>query len=254
MANPWLLGLMIAGLAAFSSNGSADGQEAYREGTVTNGAAIVGEARYAGSPPGPFVIWVKKNADVFGEKLPDERLIVSRAGGIKNVLITLEGIKEGKPWPNHRPRLANKGGRFVPHLQVAGTGAQLEVVNEDPVLHNTHAYLNGRTLFNTAQPIEGQVIRKPLKRSGLVELVCDAHEWMNGWIAVLDHPYFAVTGEDGSYAIPDIPPGAYTLTAWHEKLGPQQLQVTVKAQEQKKVNFAFPVARTATPPGREVKQ
>ncbi len=241
VANPWLLGLVIAGLAAFSSLGSADGQEAYREGTVASGATIVGEARHTGSPPGPFVIWVKKNADVFGEKLPDERLIVSRAGGIKNVLIALEGIKEGKPWPNHRSQLFNKGGRFVPHLLVARTGSQLEVINQDPVLHNTHAYFGGRTLFNLAQPNKDQVIRRPLKRSGLVELMCDAHDWMSGWIAVLDHPYFAITGEDGIYAISDIPPGTYTLTAWHEKLGRQQLQVTVNAQEQKQVNFAFPV-------------
>lgn len=233
--------LFAAGLAALFWAGLAGGQDSYREGTVTNGATIVGEATYAGSPPGPFVIWVTKDAAVFGEKLPDERLIVSRTGKIKNVLITLEGVKEGKPWPNHSARLLNKGGRFVPHLQVVRTGVQLEVINEDPVLHNTHAYLNGRTLFNLAQPNKGQVIRKPLKRAGLVELMCDSHDWMSGWIAVMDHPYFAITGEDGAYTITDVPPGTYTLTAWHEKLGRRQVRITVKGKEQKKVDFTFPV-------------
>lgn len=235
-----LIALTGAGLAALYWVGLAGGQERYREGTVTSGATIVGEATYAGSPPGPFVIWVKKDADVFGEKLPDERLVVSRTGKIKNVLIALEGIKEGKRWPNHPSRLLNKGGRFVPHLQVVRTGVQLEVINEDPVLHNTHAYLTGRTVFNLAQPNKGQVIRKPLKRAGLVELVCDSHGWMNGWIAVLDHPYFAITGEDGAYTITDVPPGTYTLTAWHEKLGKKQVQVTVGAAKRQRVDFTFP--------------
>ncbi len=217
----------------------AGAQARYQEVTVSDGATIAGEARYLGSPPGPFVIWVRKNADVFGEKLPDERILVSRAGKIRNVLVTLEGVREGKPWPEGPARLRNKGGLFVPHLQVVRTGVELEVINEDPVLHNTHAYLDGRTLFNLAQPHQGQVIRKRLPRPGLVELVCDSHDWMTGWIAVRDDPYFAITGEDGRYAITAIPPGTYILTAWHEKLGRQQVQVTVKAGEETRVGFSF---------------
>jgi len=211
----------------------------YREGAVGQGATISGEARYVGPPPGPYVIWVRKDADVFGEKLPDERILVSRSGKIRNVLVTLEGVREGKPWPDHPAQLRNRGGRFVPHLQVVRAGVELEVINEDPVLHNTHAYLDGRTLFNLAQPHRGQVIRKRLPRPGLVELICDSHDWMSGWIAVRDDPYFAVTGEDGTYAITGIPPGTYTLVAWHEKLGRQQVQVTVKPGEQKRVDFSF---------------
>ena len=235
-----LLALTAVTLAGLFGAGLASGQDGYREITVVNGATISGEATHAGSPPGPFTIWVKKNADVFGEKLPDERIIVSRAGKIKNVVVTLEGIREGKRWPNHRSRLINKGGLFVPHLQVVRAGSQLEVINQDPVLHNSHAYLDGRTLFNLAQPNKDQVIRKPLRRSGIVGLMCDAHDWMNGWIAVLEHPYFAITGEDGSYTIAEVLPGTYTLAAWHEKLGRQQVRVTVAAKEQKRVNLTFP--------------
>jgi hypothetical protein len=232
--------LVGAGLVVLGAAAPAGGQERYREAAVANGGSVVGDARHVGPPPGPFVVWVKKNADVFGEKLPDERIVVSRTGKIKNVLVTLEGVKEGKRWPEHRAQLLNKGGLFVPHLQVARTGAQLEVTNQDPVLHNTHSYLDGKTLFNLAQPNKDQVIRRPLKRAGLVELMCDAHDWMNGWIAVLDHPYFAVTGDDGAFAITDVPPGAYTLTAWHEKLGRRQVTVTVKAREPTKVSLTFP--------------
>jgi len=233
--------VILAGLVAALQPVGAGAQEAYREVTLNNGATISGEAIHTGSPPGPFVIWVKKDTEVFGEKVPDDRLVVSRAGKIKNVVVTLEGIREGKPWPNHRPELINKGGRFLPHVQVVRTGAQLEIINRDPVLHNTHGYQGGRTVFNMAQPNQDQILRRPLKKPGLIDVMCDAHDWMSAWILVQDHPYFAVTGEDGSYAITDIPPGSYTLTAWHEKLGRQQLQVTVKAREQKKASFSFPV-------------
>lgn len=221
--------------------GSVQGEVEYKEVVVSNSSTVIGKAVYRGTPPGPYVIWVEKDTDVFGEKVPDERLIVSPAGRIKNVLVTVDGIKKGKPWPKHSQRLLNKGGRFVPHFQVVRTGSKLEIVNEDPTLHNTHAVLQGRTLFNLAQPLQGQVIRKRLKRQGLLEIMCDSHDWMNGWIAVLDHPYFAITGEDGSYKITGIPPGTYTLTAWHEKMGLQQVQVTLEAGKQQGVNFEFPL-------------
>jgi len=231
----------LAGLLAALWAVGAGAQEAYREVAVNSGATISGEAIHIGSPPGPFVIWVKKDAEVFGEKVPDDRLVVSRAGKIRNVVVALEGIREGKPWPNHSSRLLNKGGRFLPHVQAVRTGTQLEIINRDPVLHNTHGYQGGRTVFNLAQPNRDQVIRKPLRRPGLIDVMCDAHDWMSAWIVVHDHPYLAMTGEDGSYTITDIPPGTYTLTAWHEKLGRQQLQVTVKAKEQKRMDFSFPV-------------
>lgn len=238
MNRPIML-LVVAGLAAALSSTAASAQEGYREMTVNNGAVISGEAVHAGAPPGPFVIWVKKDAEVFGEKVPDDRLVVSRAGKIKNVVVTLEGISEGKPWPDQRPQLANKGGRFLPHVQIVRTGTLLEIVNRDPVLHNTHGYQDGRTVFNLAQPNANQVIKRPLRRAGLIDIMCDSHDWMSAWIMVQGHPYVAVTGEDGAYAIDHVPPGTYTLTAWHEKLGRQQHQVTVKAAEQKKVNVTF---------------
>ena len=231
---------ILAGLVAALGSGGAGAQEVYREVAVNKAATITGEAIFAGPPPEPYVIWVKKDAEVFGEKVPDDRLVVSRAGKIRNVVVTLEGIREGKAWAGQRPQLTNKGGRFLPHVQVVRAATQLEIVNRDPVLHNTHGYQDGRTVFNLAQPNANQVIKRPLRRAGLVDIMCDSHDWMSAWIMVQGHPYVAVTGEDGAYAINDVPPGTYTLTAWHEKLGRQQYQVTVKAAEQKKVNVTFP--------------
>lgn len=231
--------VVLAGLLAAFAPGGAGAQEAYREATVSNGAVVSGEAVFAGPPPGPFVIWVKKDAEAFGEKVPDDRLVVSQAGKIQNVVIALESVPGGRSWPNHRPQLANKGGRFLPHVQVVRTGTELEIVNRDPVLHNSHGYQAGRTVFNIAQPNKDQVLRKALKRPGLIDVMCDAHDWMSAWVVVSDHPYVAITGEDGTYTIGHIPPGTYTLTAWHEKLGKKQLQVTVGAGNRQRVDFTF---------------
>ncbi|MBI4588396.1 MAG: carboxypeptidase regulatory-like domain-containing protein [Candidatus Rokubacteria bacterium] len=239
MGRPVISVIVLAGLVASLWAAGVGAQEAYRQVTVTNGATISGEAIFAGPPPGPFVIWVKKDAEVFGEKVPDDRLVVSQAGKIKNVVVTLEGITEGKPWPDGRPQLANKGGRFLPHVQIVRRDVQLEIVNRDPVLHNTHGYQGGRTVFNLAQPNQNQIIKRPLKQPGLIDVMCDAHDWMSGWIVVSAHPYVAITGDDGTYAIPDVPPGAYTLTAWHEKLGKKQVQVTVGAGKRQRVDFTF---------------
>ncbi len=235
----WICKLVGVSLLSLLLLSPAEGKEKYREAAVSNGATIVGEALFKGPPPEAYVIWVTKDADVLGEKVPDERLLVSRAGKIKNVLVTIEGIMQGKPWPDLRSKVQNKGGRFIPHFQAARTRGKLEIVNDDPVLHNTHAFLRKRTLFNLAQPVQGQIIEKTLKRPGIVQIMCDTHDWMNGWIAVLDHPYYASTAEDGAFTITDIPAGTYNIEAWHEKLGRQQVQVTLKAGEQKKVNFQF---------------
>jgi hypothetical protein len=135
--------------------------------------------------------------------------------------------------------LVNEKGRFIPHVQVAKQGAKLEVVNNDPVLHNTHGFQEGRTIFNPAVPTQGLKVQAPLRKPGIIEVMCDAHDWMNGWVVVLEHPYFSVTGEDGSYSIADIPPGTYAVTAWHEKLGKKQTQITVTAGRSQNVDFAF---------------
>ncbi len=246
--SPRLLGagwvLLVAGMLAVP--GSVRAQGGYQQAVVSNGGKIIGHVKYDGPIPEPYVIWVTKDKDALGEKVPDERLLISRDGKVQNVVVTLEEIAAGKAWPAATHTLENRGGRFVPHVQVARRGASLEVVNSDPVLHNTHGFQESRTVFNLALPNKGQRIKQTLRRAGIIEVMCDSHDWMNGWVVVLDHPYFAITGQDGTYEIPDITPGTYKLTAWHEKLGRQQQQVTVAAGKVAQAGFTFrPVAGTA---------
>ena len=217
--------------------------------TVSNGGAIRGRATFLGAAPEQGVINCTKDCDVFGATIPEESLIVSTDGNIQNVVVFIQEITEGKPLPRELPSITNKGGRFVEHVQ-AFPQREFLIRSEDPVLHNTHPYFGrkeegGRSLYNVAMspPEPGTVkeVRRPLNRgAGMYQFRCDAHDWMRGWIWILDNPYGVVSGENGTYTIDDIPPGTYKLTAWHEVLGEQaEVEVTVTAGGTTEVNFEF---------------
>jgi len=231
----WLLVLALSESAAAQTGGSPR----YREVQVGNGGTISGVITFKGPIPEPYVIWPTKDVEIFGKTIPDERLLISKGGKIKNVVISLDWIKEGTRWPNINASLVNQGGRFIPHVQVVRTGAQLEIVNRDPLLHNTHGFQGGRTVFNIGLPTQDQKVKRFLKQAGIIEVMCDVHDWMNGWIVVQHHPYSAVTGDDGDYTINDVPPGTYTVTAWHEKLGKREIQVKVSAKSKERLDFVF---------------
>ncbi|MFQ5924296.1 MAG: carboxypeptidase regulatory-like domain-containing protein, partial [Anaerolineales bacterium] len=171
----------------------------------------------------------------------DESLLVAEDQTIENVVVFIEEIQEGKSWPEAPFVLNNRGGLFEPHVLVARAGAGLQIVNSDPVIHNTHGLLEGeRTIFNVAMPRQDQQVSRRLRRPGVIEVVCDSHDWMRAWILILYHPYFAITGEDGTYVMSNVPPGSYRLVFWHESLGQQgEAEVTVTPGGQVRADFTF---------------
>jgi hypothetical protein len=166
-------------------------------------------------------------------------MIVSDNGGVKNAVLMIEKIEKGKKIPRKKSSLDNKDCLFNPHVQAMAKGNYLVIMNSDPILHNSHAYLNKtKTLFNLAMPFQGQKIKKKMRKPGIINVACDAgHTWMSAYVIVVAHPYFAVTDENGAFEIPDIPPGKYQLKAWHEKLGTQILEVMVAENGKIKVLF-----------------
>jgi plastocyanin len=141
--------------------------------------------------------------------------------------VYLVEVAAGKDWPaTETPVLDNIKCAFEPLVQVIPAGP-LNVLNSDPVLHNTHGYYGRRTAFNLALPNQGQSIPTELPRAGEVRVDCDAHGWMEGWIYVVDNPYYAITGPDGKFSITDVPPGDYTLVAVQPFTGPTEVPVTV---------------------------
>jgi plastocyanin len=130
--------------------------------------------------------------------------------------------------------------RYHPHVFGMRVGQPLEIVNSDPTLHNIHALPKANTEFNTGQPIQGMKTNHTFdKPEIMIPFKCDVHGWMNAYAAVLDHPYFAVTDKDGKFELKTLPPGTYTIEAWHEKLGTQEQKVTIAEKESKDITFTF---------------
>jgi len=226
-----LLFFAFAGsIFAYEVKAVADG------GTVTGTVSLVGEVAEIGR------LEVTKDKTACGMDVLDETLI-TKDGMIRNVVISIEGITAGKKPDEGIPTLSNLECRFVPHVLTVQTGTKLVIDNADPILHNTHGiYEDGRTAFNLALPLQNQKIKKRIKKPGVITLKCDAgHTWMSAYVHAFDHPYHAVTGEEGSFTITDVPPGTYTLTVWHEALPPQSVEVTVEAGKTGNVNIEMKV-------------
>ena len=202
----------------------------YEEAAVGDGGTVQGKVVYNGSIKKKTVL-PTKDKRVCGKVRKEPLIFVGDGGAVKDSVVYLKGIGSGKPWPEMMtkvPVLDQESCKFHPHVQVARQGS-LDIVNSDPVLHNTHGYYGKRTAFNVALPEKDQKVTKVLKQPGTVRVDCDAHGWMLGWVHVVDNPYFFQTGEDGTFSITDVPPGEYTLTVWQEWLGETEYPITVTA-------------------------
>jgi len=171
--------------------------QAYDEGPVAGGGSITGKVTFAGAAPTRKII-PTKDVEVCGGPREEPLIRVGTDKAVESAVVYLVDVAKGKAWPagGKTAELDNVKCAFSPEIQVIRAGG-LDVVNSDPVLHNTHGYYDKRTAFNLALPNQGQRIPAELKRPGTVRVDCDAHGWMEGWIYVADNPYYAVTGADG---------------------------------------------------------
>lgn len=200
---------------------------------------ISGRVTFAGTVPPLGPETRDKDPEVCGSTHDNQTLEVGPQGGLKNVVIYLKDIKAGKAMTPVVADLDQVGCTYVPHVQAIPIGSTLNLLNHDPVLHNIHALENGSTAFNYAMPQSVRKIPKHLVKPGFLVIKCDVHNWMNGVVAVLDNPYFAVTDASGSFTLDLVPPGTYTIAAWHERLGEKTQSVTIGAREKAKIGFAF---------------
>jgi hypothetical protein len=205
--------------------------QAYEAGTVSGGGAIEGKIVFNGAVPVKKII-PTKDVEVCGDPREEPLIEVGSDKAVQNAVVYLVDVAKGKAWPAPAAKsvLDQEKCRFKPEVQVIRAGP-LEVINSDPVLHNTHGYYGKRTAFNFALPNQGQHIPTELPRPGTVRVDCDAHGWMEGWIYVADNPYYAITGADGKFSITDVPPGSYTLVAAQPFTGPMEVPVTVKEKQ-----------------------
>ena len=253
VVNPFIVraaacGLFLSVLALAPGPEPVLAQGAYQVVTVTDGATLSGHAFFRGEVPAARRLLVTKDEEVCGFGYRERRdVVVGDAGELQGAVVFVEGVTEGKGWPDadEHHMVDQKDCMFQPHVQVVPRWADMDIVNSDPVLHNIHAWElmgdRGRTLFNLGQPPEKEVITQAVRprRGNQIRLECDAHDFMQGWIFAADSPYAVVTGADGTYRIDGIPPGAYTLKIWHPFLGLQERSVTLGAGRSGEVEFDF---------------
>jgi hypothetical protein len=205
-------------------------------------ATISGEVRFTDAPPKLTAVKVTKDQDYCGETLPNETYLVEANGGLKNVVVFIESAPAAiAADPRKENILYNDGCRYTPRVVAMQLGERLKVKSNDPKLHVPHAYLGDRTVFNLSLPFKNTTIdtTNKIRQPGILKVVCDTHAWMLGFIHVFDHPYFAVTNEQGAFLIPDLPAGVYVLKAWHEEAGLQSQEITIPESGELRVNFEF---------------
>lgn len=190
----------------------------YEAVEVKDGGTVAGTVKFVGTPPKLPPIAVKKNQDLCGNSVPSEALTLGADRGVRYTVVWIEGIAKGKKIDGKDVVLDNNQCRFVSHVQAVTASAPAKIRNSDPVLHNTHGFVEKKTVFNLALPNKDQIIdiTRRLKEPGVVDVKCDAHSHMHGWIVVRPDPYVAVTDENGAFQIRDVPPGTYKVVAWHE--------------------------------------
>jgi plastocyanin len=170
-----------------------------------------------------------------------EDFVVGGDGGLANVVVYVsDGLTTQNSQPPAQPvQLEQKGCQYKPHVLAMQAGQKLDVVNSDETTHNIHPTPNDNREWNMTQP-HGMPLEQTFAREEVaIPVKCNVHPWMKGYIAVLKHPYFAVSDKNGNFEIKDLPPGTYTITAWQEKMPPQMQKVTVGAGEAKTLDFTF---------------
>lgn len=223
----------IAGslLAVLGTAMLASAAEAYEVAPVSDGGTVSGKVTFGGAVPTKKII-PTKDKETCGDIREEPEIVLGADKGVLDAVVYLKNVPKGKAWqkPAQKPEIVNKNCRFVPNVQALPVGT-IVIVNSDPVMHNTHGFHEKTTVFNVALPMKGQRLERPLNKPGITRVECDAHGWMLGWIYVADNPYYAVTPKDGTFSIPDVPPGSYTLVAWHAYTGETEVPVTVKPKE-----------------------
>ncbi len=210
---------------------------------TANGGTVSGTATFAGtSTDTPIAM----NADPICAGLHKEPVttgkLVVKDGKLANVFVYVKTGLEGQsfPVPTAKAEIDQEGCLYHPRIQGIQVGQTLVIKNNDSTLHNIHALPTKNAEFNQGQPFKGMQFEKTFtKPEVMVHFKCDVHPWMSAYMGVVDNPYFAVTKEDGSYTIPKLPPGKYTLEAWHETLGTSDQDVTVAPNGTVTANFDF---------------
>ncbi len=215
-------------------------------GTVGSpSATVTGMVKFLGEAPKPIPINMAKEpscARMHSTPPTSEEVVTGAGGTLSNVIVYVsEGLADADlPTPKDPVIITQKGCTYRPHVIAVQANQPIQVVNGDSTSHNIHPLPINNREWNRSQPPGQPPFEESFAREEIaIPVKCNVHPWMRAYVAVFRHPYFAVTGTDGSFELKNLPPGTYTIQAWHEKYGSLREKLTVGTNETKRVEFAF---------------
>jgi plastocyanin len=236
------LALPFAFLGASLACGNSTPAPAAPAGPAVDSATagtVTATVSFEGAPPAPKMMRLEGDPKCVTE---NGALVVGQNQALQNVFVYVkDGLGAyGFPVPTEPVVLDQDKCRYTPRVLGVRVGQPLSIRNSDPLLHNVRANGTINQGFNTSTPLEGMSFQRTFAtREIMVPFKCDVHAWMTAFVGVLDHPYFGTTAPDGKVVLGNLPPGTYTIEAWHETLGTRTQQVTIAARESKDVAFTF---------------
>jgi plastocyanin len=245
--------VVAAAVACGGKDEAASSNEGTQAATQASGpqgnAAVTGTVSFAGTAPANPTIDMSEEAACKAKHagtITDPQVVV-RDGKVANVFVY---VKSGLPAnatyspPAESVVIDQDGCLYKPRVLGVMAGQNIDIKNSDPVLHNIKAVPKTNRGFNISQPTAGMTSKRKFDRpEQMVPLQCNVHSWMHASVGVMPHPYFATTGDDGKFEIKGLPPGTYEIEAWHEKLGPKTMSVTVGDGETKAADFSYTAPR-----------
>jgi plastocyanin len=207
-------------------------------------AAVKGVVKFEGTPPKASPINMAADPTCVKQHptpVLSQDVLTGANGGLRNVIVFVAGgLSQQTFEPPSQPVVLNqKGCMYQPHVLAIQANQKMEVVNDDPTSHNIHPVPANNREWNKSEPPGSKAEETFAREEIAIPVKCNIHPWMRGYVAVFKHPYFVVTDKDGSFNLSSLPPGTYTIKAWHEKLGTTTQTVTVSANETKTIDFVF---------------
>jgi plastocyanin len=241
--------LPVALLALVSCGGGAPAPAAAPAGRRVDPATagtIAGRVVYTGTVPAPDRLRMHTDpacVTAAGPSPASEAIVVAADGGVKNAYVHItNGLDASYTFdlPATEVFLDQKGCVYVPRVAGVRVGQPITIANSDPTLHNVHAIPMINAEFNHGQPTQGMKNTKTFSAPEvMVPFKCNVHAWMTAYVGVSSHPYFAVTPESGAFSIGNVPPGTYTIEAWHEAFGTEKATVTVGEKQSQAITLTF---------------
>jgi Carboxypeptidase regulatory-like domain len=240
--------VLVFGLTAFiwiSARPAVNAGTPATSAASTQGTASVrGKVKFEGTAPKAAPINMAADpscAKQHPSPVLSQEVLTDTNGDLQNVIVYIaDGLGDRKFDPPSQPAvIEQKGCMYVPHMLALQANQPLEVVNHDPTTHNVHLVPTSNREWNKAEPPGAKIDESIPREEVAIPVKCNVHPWMRSYVAVFKHPYFAVTGKDGSFDFSNLPPGTYTVKAWQEKLGTATQTITVGANETKAIDFVF---------------